>query len=215
MPNECLDPGAGVAAHQHPGPEVFGELGQGGVEDRDLVRGVVGVCLPRSQQPGQRFTGPTRTVVDEREHRVEPEPALEVRGRLLLLRVRTDQGGIEIDDDLPVVGEGRAVRPDLVTSLRTSGTDRRDRLGRSLAQSIDQAADRGIGGHRAEKFGLGADHADVGQTITTQRDRDREIEHGLTRVVDRTSRPPRHQPLRERLRQPADARRREQHRGAR
>jgi hypothetical protein len=42
--------------------------------------------------------------------------------------VRTDQGGIEIDDDLPVLVEGRAMRPHSVTSVRTSGTDRRDRI---------------------------------------------------------------------------------------
>jgi hypothetical protein len=197
---------------------VCGQLGQRSVEDRDLVRGVVGVGLPRPQQRGERLTGPAGAVVDEGEHGVEPEPAFEVRGRVLFFRVRTDQGGVQIDHDLPattVVGEGRAMRPHPRPSMCPGGADRRDRLIRLLGQRVDQAADRRVGGHRTEQLGLGADHADVGQAVTTQRDRDRQIQHRLARVMDTAGRPPRRQPIREGLRQPADAGRGQQHRRTR
>ena len=86
VPHEPLHPGAGVATDQDPRAQVLGQLGQGGVEHLDLVGGVVGswLGLPRPQQPGQRLTTAAGTVVDEGKHRVEPEPAFEVRGRMLL-----------------------------------------------------------------------------------------------------------------------------------
>ena len=39
-------------------------------------------------------------MVDERQHRVKPEPALEVRSYSFLLRMRTDQCGIQINHHL-------------------------------------------------------------------------------------------------------------------
>ena len=176
------------------------------------------LALPGPQQPGQRLTGSAGAVVDEREHRVEPEPALEGRGRVLLLRVRTDQGGVEIDHDLALLpsANGRAVRPDPWPGLRRArhGSPRSPPPGRSARASISRLT-VGIRGHRPEQLGLGADHADVGQAVPTQRDRDRQIQHRLARVMDRPSRPPRRQPRRQRLRQPADAGGRQQHRRAR
>ena len=100
MPQERLHTRAGVAAHQHPGAGLLGQLGQRGVEDRDLVGGVVGVGPPGAQHAHQRLSGAARTVVNKGEHGVKPEAPLEVRGRALLLRMRPDQRGIQIDHDL-------------------------------------------------------------------------------------------------------------------
>lgn len=121
--HEGLDPRSRVAADQHPGAHVLGQLREGGVEHRDLVSGIVGVRCPGPQQPGQRLTRAAGTVVDEGQHRVEPEPAFEGRTRLLLLRVRPDQSGIEIDDHLTLVIKRGPVRPDSRAGLRPRRTD--------------------------------------------------------------------------------------------
>src|SRR4051794_41427618 len=70
-------------------------------------------CPP--QQCGQRLASAAGTVVDEGEHRVEPEPALEVRGRLFLLRLRPDT----------VASRSTTTRPDPATGGRWPQTTRR------------------------------------------------------------------------------------------
>ena len=49
------------------------------------------LALPGRSNAASGSPVPAVAVVDESQHRVEPEPALEVRGRVLLLRMRTDQ----------------------------------------------------------------------------------------------------------------------------
>ena len=120
------------------------------------------------------------------------EPAFVVRGRVLLLRMRPDQGRVEIHDHslgLNLLGERRAMRPDPRTGLRPRGADRRDRLTRLLCQGIEEPTHCRVRGHRTEQLRLGTDHGDVGQTVTTQTDRNRQIEHRLARVMDRPGRP--------------------------
>ena len=92
-----MHPRTGVSAHQHPRPEPLGQLGQRGIKDRDLIGGVVGGGLARAQHRHQRLPSATGAVVDERQHRMKPEPALEVRGRAFLLRMCADQRGVQID----------------------------------------------------------------------------------------------------------------------
>ncbi len=72
-----------------------------------------------------------------------------------------------------------------------SAAERRLRIPR---ESIDQPAHRRVGGHRAEHFRLGPQHRDVSQTIPTQRDRDRQVQHRLTRIMNRPGRTPRLSP---------------------
>ncbi len=43
--------------------------------------------------------------------------------------------------------------------------------------------DTGIGCHRTEHGRLGRQHADIGQTIPAHRQRDRQIQHDLARIV--------------------------------
>ena len=61
----------------------------------------------------------------------------------------------------------------------------------SAARVATSRRHRRVGGHRAEQLGLGPDHGDIGQTITAERDRGRDIEQHLARVVRRTA-PARH-----------------------
>jgi hypothetical protein len=94
-PDDVLDervhPGTGVAADQHPVANIGRQLGEGGVEDRDLVGGVVRGRPAFPQQRGQRLPGAGHTVVDERQQRVKPERAFEPWGRAFLLRMRQHQ----------------------------------------------------------------------------------------------------------------------------
>lgn len=100
MPDKSVHPRPGVAAHQHPRADVLRQLGQRGIEHRDLIGGVVGGGLAWAQHRRQRLTSATGTVIDERQDRMKPIPALEVRCRAFLLRVRTDQRGVQIDHDM-------------------------------------------------------------------------------------------------------------------
>ena len=99
-------PGA-VGADQHlppgPGPApVTGQLRQRGLDHGDVVGGGVrtGVALRSRNDSGSPV--PVGAVVDERPQRMEPEPAFERRRRLLLVRVRGNQRGVDVDDQRPV-----------------------------------------------------------------------------------------------------------------
>ena len=59
----------------------------------DLVSGGIRTGVPRAQLSSQRFAG----LIAVGEHRVKPVAALEVPSRALLLRMRPDQGGIQVD----------------------------------------------------------------------------------------------------------------------
>jgi hypothetical protein len=209
---EVLDPRTSVPTHQHPAPGPRRQLSKGGVEDLDLVGGIVGVGVARTQQRGQRLPGAPLVVVDERQHRMEPEPAFEVRGGMLLLRVRTHQRGVQVNDHLTGHRDRRPMRPHLGAGRSPSRPDRGDRRVGIDRQSLDQPTERGIGGHRPKQFRLGTNHRHIGQAITTQGDSDREIEHHLARVMHRTTRPPRLQRHRQRPAQATDRRRPQQHR---
>ena len=54
---------------------------------------------------------------------------------------------------------------------------------RGLHGQITRAIDRRVRGDRTEQVRLRTDHRDVSQTVTAQRDRDRQVERDLARVV--------------------------------
>ena len=74
-----------------------GQLGDGHVDDGELVGAGVRRCVARPEHPGECFAAG----VEEAEHRVEPEPTLEVRCRsLLAFGVDLDQRRVDIQHDL-------------------------------------------------------------------------------------------------------------------
>ena len=81
------------------------------------------------------------------------------------------------------------------------------RPGHRRPRPSSSPADRGVRGHRAEQLRLGPHHRRVGQAVTAQRDRHRQIQHRLARIVHRP-RPARHgrSAPRQTLGQPADLR---------
>jgi hypothetical protein len=190
VPDKLVDSRTGVATDQHPGAYWFGQLGQRGVEHRDLVGGVVGARPARAQHARQRFSGAAGAVIDERQHRMKSKPALEVRGCTFLLRVGADQRGIQVNHHRFIHQHRAAVPPYRGPRGRAGPSDRGDRGRRILAQGLDEPADRGIGGHRAEQLRLGAQHRGIGQTITTECDRGCQIQHRLARIVNRARRSP-------------------------
>ncbi len=145
-------------------------------------------------------------MIDERHHRVKPESPLKVRGRPFFFRVRPDQRGIQIDDYLLIGSDRAAMSPHHLPRTSPRTPDRRDGRASIITKSIDEPTDRGIRSHRAEQLGLSPQQRDISQAIPAQRNRYRQIQHRLTRVVNRTRRPPRLQLSQQPLRQPADLR---------
>jgi hypothetical protein len=181
-------------------------LRQRGVEDRNLIGGVASVGPPGTQHRRQRLPGTAATVIDERHHRVKPVSTLEVRGGAFFVRVRPDQGGIQIDHHLPSGGNRRGQLPHHRPRGGPRPPDRGDRRAGILTESVNEPADRGIRGDQAEQRRLSTQQRHIGQTVTAQRDRHRQIQRRLTRIVDRPRRPPRPQLLRHLLHQAADLR---------
>ena len=81
------------AGHDLGHGRIDGQLGKSHVEHGDVIGSGVRSGVTRSQDPGQCFTGG----VQERQQRMEPEPALVRRSRTGLVRMRGDQRRVEID----------------------------------------------------------------------------------------------------------------------
>ena len=80
--------------------------------------------------------------------------------------------------------------------------DRRQRVVGVRGQGRDQPRHRRVRGDRAEHPGLGAQHRDIAGGVPAQRDRDRQIQHDLARVMRGQRAPPRPEPGRELLASP-------------
>lgn len=168
-------------------------MGQRGVEDSDLVGCAVRAGTAFAQQRGQRLSGAAVRVVDEGQHGMEPEPAFVVRGGTFLLRVRTDQGRVQVDHDLAGLGHRRPVPPGAGPGLGAGGTDRSHGCVGIGGQRLDQPAHRGVGGDRTEQLALCTHQTDIGQTVAAQGEGDGQVQHRLARIVERTRSPPRRQ----------------------
>jgi uncharacterized membrane protein YeaQ/YmgE (transglycosylase-associated protein family) len=70
------------------------QSGQGLIQQFAVIIGVIGAGVARSLQHREWFTG----VVAPRSQRMEPEPAFVGRGRVFFLRVRVNQGGVEVQN---------------------------------------------------------------------------------------------------------------------
>jgi hypothetical protein len=150
----------------------------------------------------QWFSSPCLTVVDERQQRMEPEAAFERRRRVFLLRVRRHQRRVEIDDQRR--GRIRAVvgcalagqRPHFLPRGGLGLFDRRECPVDVRGEGVDQPRHGGVGGDPAEHAWFGAEQVHIGQTVTAERQRDREIEHDVARIMHRQRSAPRRERLR-------------------
>ncbi len=83
-----------------------GDLGQGRIQDGDVVGGGIGAGVARPQHSGQGFAG----VVQKAQQRVVAEAAFIGGRRLFLLGVAGDEGGVDVQDEARQVvsaGAGR------------------------------------------------------------------------------------------------------------
>jgi hypothetical protein len=78
-------------------------------------------------------------------------------------------------------------------------------------EGVDQPGHGRVGGDRAEHARFGPEHANIGQAVTTKRQRQREIEHDLARIVHRQRLAPRPQRRRETTIDPDGSERFDQH----
>ena len=160
-----------------------------------MIGGGVRARFPRAQQLTDRLTATAvvlhAAVIDEPEQRVEPETLLPGPGRVLLVGVRGDQRGVEIDHDLPVLDRGPCHLPDPLAGRRPRGGERGEDVVGVGGQPGDQPRHRRVRGHRAEHPGLRAQHRDIAGGVPAQRDRDGEIGHDLPRIMRCPRQPPR------------------------
>jgi len=197
-----------VGADQHrlarppPGP-VPGELRQSLADHTYVVRSSVRAGVALSEHHRQRLTRACLAVIGEGQQRVEPEAFLECRGRQLLVRVRRDQGGVDVDHHRVlrvggVVG-GVLTRagPHPGPGRRPRGVDRRQRAVGVAGEGVDQPRHSRIRGHRTEHRRLRAQHRDIGQAVTAHRQRNRQIGHDLARIMPSQRLPPRSERLRQ------------------
>jgi hypothetical protein len=135
--------------------------------------------------------------------RMEAEPALERRRGLLLLAMGGHQGGVHVNHERRTGADG--VVGGLLTSQRPGPPPRgrpcrgdRGQRGRSVGgKGVDQPGHGRIGGNRAEHLRCGTQLREVGQAVPADRQRHRQIQQDLARVV--AGQPP--SPRCERLRQ--------------
>jgi hypothetical protein len=185
------------------------QLRQGVLDHRDVVARRVRAGITRTQQHRQRLTGPLGAVVHERAQRVKPEPPLERRASLLLIRVRRHQRRVQVHDQrlarvrvvVRRVDPGQLPHPS--PRRRPGGVDRRQRGRGVRGQRGDRARDRRVRRHQPVQARLTAQHRDVRQAVPAQGQGHRQIQDDLGRVVHRQRLTPRRQRRRERHAQPA------------
>ena len=159
-----------------------------------MVCGGVGARVARAQHAGQRLA----RLVQVGQQRVKPKSALERPRRAVLLRMRADQRGVDVDDD-PL---GRSAGgPRVLARPRASGAQRLKQR-RVAGDRIDDAKRRGVRGDLPEQRLLVAHRAQVGQAVAAVGQHDRQIAHHAAGIVPAAALAHRGQAVRERPRQP-------------
>jgi len=170
------------------------DLGDRLAEDLDVVGSGVGAGVAGPQLDREHLGG----VVAPHAERVEAERLLERRGSLVLLAVRGDQGGVDVEHDhLAEValgdlrgrhpaGQLLELSPDVAADLRPR---RRDPFHRGRGQLVQRPPHRRRRCHRSQHAGLVPQHVDVGDRLTTVSEHHRDIDQHPATVVDRSERP--------------------------
>ena len=117
--------------------------------------------------------------------------ALERRPRVLLVAVRRHKSRVDINDQrrlragLVVGGVLPGQLPDPGAGGGPGRVDRRQRPRGVGGERVDRPRHRRVRRDRAVDTGLLAKHGDVGEAVAAERERDRQVQHQLRRVVDR------------------------------
>jgi len=150
------------------------ELLERGVEDPDVIAGMVGAGIAGTQQPGQDLVG----LVQAAEQRMEAEAALVRPGGALLLRVGGDQGGVEVEGD--VLGAD-AVSPGVGACLGP-GLANRDEV-EVGGERVDHPPGGGDRGHLPEEVRLVVQDGQVGEAVAAIGDAHGEVAQHLAGVM--------------------------------
>jgi hypothetical protein len=203
--DETVSAAGGVGADQHcpsrpsPGP-VGRELPQRGTGDCDVVGDGVGAGVARPQHDLQRLTAARLAMIEKRTQRVEAIAAFEGRSGLLLVAVCGDQRRVDVDDNRSarvdtVIGSVLAGQlPYPAACLRSGGIDRGQHRRQVSGQRGDRAGDGRVGCDPTVHTGLGSQHSDVGEAVSTHGQRQRKIADDLGRIVSGGRLPPRREP---------------------
>ena len=155
--------------------DVGGQLGDRHVDDGELIGTRVRRRVARPQDPGEGFA-----VVGEAEHRVEPEPALVVRRRaLLVLGVDLDQRRVDVQHHRP---RRRRRRPHRRSGL---GARRAQRVEHDRVDGVEAAPDRRVRRHRAEQRRLITQRRHVRHTASAGGEHHRHLGQQPAPVMDR------------------------------
>lgn len=174
----------GVGAHQH-GDPVFGigaegldgQLGQGEIEHRDVIRRAVRMGVARPQHHGEGLAGG----VAKAGHRMEPKAVLVRRSGAVLLRVRVQEGGVDVQDERSMLAErAQAGLPGTSACLGSSGPDGSEAI---AVDRVDDPARRRCRRHGTEERGLIPQHRKVREAIATVGQRERHVEEDSARIV--------------------------------
>lgn len=155
-----------------------------------------GEAFPGRSFDRQGFAGAVFAVVNEGAHRCEAVATLEGRLGALFVRVGGHQRRVDVHNHLPTrplagaAGHRAPARPRRGPSLCPRPADRGDGIVNVAGQRCEQSRHGRVGGNRPEDRRLGADRGDVGQAVTAERDRRREVEKNLARVMLGSDRPP-------------------------
>ena len=150
-----------------------GQLREGELKQRDVVGGGVGAGIAGAQDPGERLAGGGL----EAEQRVEAEAALVGARGVLLLGVRGEQRGVDVEDE----AAGRlAAAPG---SSAGGGAGVAHAREHALVEALQAAVGGGIGGDLAEEHALVSEGAEVAEAVAAVGEHHGEVAHHAAGLV--------------------------------
>jgi len=173
-----------------------GQLGDRLIQHGDVIADRVGPGVARPQQHPERLAGGVGEAVD----RMEPEPALVVRGRLLLvLRVHLMQRRVDVQHHLRRPRRRRAAPPHPSTHPggRIPQPGQRRRINIS-----ERAIQRRVRRHRPEQVGLRTKMLDVRTRLATASEHQHRLHQHLASIVHRRPFTARRDAFRQRITKP-------------
>jgi len=171
-PGQHGDPAHGIEA-----PGGHRQLRQGQVQDLDVIGGGVGPGIAGAQDPRQGFGGVVQPCAD----RVEAEPFSVSGCGVLLVGMGIEQGGVEVQRHVAVLGDRVETRP----PHRPAHPGARLAHGgeQCVVDGVDHPERRGDRGHGTEDVCLQAQAEQIRQGITPAGDGHRQIRDHLAGVM--------------------------------
>ena len=145
-----------VAAHQ--GAAIggaLGQLGEGELKHGNVVGGRIGSSVAGTQDGGESLTGAGLAA----EQRVEAVAVRVGARRALLLEVRGEQGGVDVEDD---AARGAGMLPGTSPGGGAGAADPREH---ALVEALEAAVGGGVRGDRSEEHLLVSERPQITQAV--------------------------------------------------